>query len=269
VINESDKKQNFKDRNIIYNDMALNNFILEKTKLAELKRKNSQSLAVKIIIVIMSVIVTVFLCFMIYKSTITIEGIISVLLAFFSISISVFFYIKASETSNTFYDRSYDIMKDVSVSLGKIEERFGERLNSMNNTLCSIASIKDATKQDLDEKEKEKDKIIKDLMNASEQKGLDLKMYKARLDEVNAEAEQLRQTLSNLDTNKSNYNNYDYYQRFSLWAKYLNSKEIHRLLNGERISSENKEAYQLGIHLGFLTEQGFLTDFARNTLLHY
>ena len=46
------------------------------------------------------------------------------MLAFFSIFISIFFYFKADETSTRFYDSSYKVMKDISVTLGKIEDRW-------------------------------------------------------------------------------------------------------------------------------------------------
>lgn len=84
---------------------------------------------------IAALVVISFLCVMMYKNNFSIESLLSLLLAFFSIFISVFFYFKASDTSNDFYDKSYDIMKDVSVTLGKIEAQFGEKLNNMNEKL--------------------------------------------------------------------------------------------------------------------------------------
>ena len=86
------------------------------------------------------IIVISFLCGMMYKNNFSIESLLSLLLAFFSIFISVFFYFKASDTSNDFYDKSYNIMKDVSVTLGKIEAQFGEKLNNMNEKLGHLSA---------------------------------------------------------------------------------------------------------------------------------
>ena len=49
------------------------------------------------------------------KKSFSFDSVLSTLLAFFSIFISIFFYFKADETSTNFYKSSYDIMKDVSI----------------------------------------------------------------------------------------------------------------------------------------------------------
>lgn len=90
---------------------------------------------IKIIIAVtvslISLAFTILICISMYKNGLTVESILSLLLAFFSIFISIFFYFKADETSNKFYDSSYEFMKEQSVLLGRIEERFGEKFETV------------------------------------------------------------------------------------------------------------------------------------------
>lgn len=60
------------------------------------------------------------------------SDLLSLVLAIFAIALSVVFYLKASETSNTFYDNTYRFTKDVSEILGRIESGFGERLRHLD-----------------------------------------------------------------------------------------------------------------------------------------
>jgi hypothetical protein len=63
---------------------------------------------------------------------------ISLILAFFSILLSAAFYFKATDTSNKFYDRTYLFMKDLGDILGRMEERFGERLQNISEATGEI-----------------------------------------------------------------------------------------------------------------------------------
>lgn len=63
---------------------------------------------------------------------------ISLILAFFSIALSAAFYFKATETSNKFYDRTFAFMKNLFEILGRIEERFGERLQNITEATGEI-----------------------------------------------------------------------------------------------------------------------------------
>lgn len=122
---------------------------------------------------IITIIIVVFLCIMIYKNSFSIETLLSFLLAFFSIFISVLFYFKATESSNKFYDNSYHFMKDISVTLGKIEERFGEKLQNINDKIAEAYIKKEKTETKLEEKEQDKEEIeqlLKDKELSEEQK---------------------------------------------------------------------------------------------------
>ena len=58
--------------------------------------------------------------------------ILSILLAFFAIGLSIAFYFKATETANTFYDNTYKFTKEISEILGRIEAGFGEKLRHID-----------------------------------------------------------------------------------------------------------------------------------------
>lgn len=116
-----------------------NNIMDVLNKLLELEKEKHKTSLIKITVCVVGGIGTVMfiglLCYRLVKTDFSFDSILSTLLAFFSIFISIFFYFKADETSTNFYKSSYDIMKDVSVTLGKIEERFGEKLNSLNDKI--------------------------------------------------------------------------------------------------------------------------------------
>lgn len=63
---------------------------------------------------------------------------LSMLVAFFAIGLSVAFYFKATDTSNRFYDNSYAFTKDVSEILGRMEAGFGERLRHLDEGYSGI-----------------------------------------------------------------------------------------------------------------------------------
>lgn len=56
-------------------------------------------------------------------------------------------------------------MKDVSVALGKIEERFGEKLNSLNDKVSHLDNVSSEESEEIQEQKDDKDKIINELMD--------------------------------------------------------------------------------------------------------
>jgi transposase len=60
------------------------------------------------------------------------NALLSLILALFSVGLSVLFYFKATDTSNLFYDNTYKFTKDISEILGRIEAGFGERLRHLD-----------------------------------------------------------------------------------------------------------------------------------------
>lgn len=102
---------------------------------------------------------------------------LSMIVAFFAISLSVVFYFKATDTSNRFYDNSYAFTKDVSEILGRMEAGFGERLKHLDEGYSGIRDkfdrmpfdstklMKDIEKEkkEINEKEAEQHKMLEDL----------------------------------------------------------------------------------------------------------
>lgn len=72
-------------------------------------------------------------------SNLDFSDLLSLLLALFSIGISVAFYLKATETSNTFYDNTYKFTQDTSQILGRIEERFGQKLDHLDQGYTGVS----------------------------------------------------------------------------------------------------------------------------------
>jgi hypothetical protein len=98
------------------------------------------------------------------------SDLLSLLLAIFSIGLSVAFYFKATDTSNKFYDNTFKFTKDISEILGRIEAGFGERLRHLDEGYSGLrekfsggfqvdAEEIENTKKEL---EKEKEKLEKE-----------------------------------------------------------------------------------------------------------
>lgn len=168
--------------------------ILDKLLLLKEKEKSPSFLRKTIYVVsaISFIAFVVLICSSIYKNNFTAESILSTLLAFFSIFISVFFYFKADETSTNFYDSSYKFMKDISVTLGKIEERFGEKLNSLNDKVSHLdRESKEATKE-IEDKQEDKDRIINELMEKANLNAEERENYRRELEKKDQEISQLQ-----------------------------------------------------------------------------
>lgn len=168
--------------------------ILDKMlKLQEKEKKPSFfKKTICIVASICVVIFVIFICIIIYKNNFTTESILSTLLAFFSIFISIFFYFKADETSSKFYDSSYKFMKDISVTLGKIEERFGEKLNSLSDKVSHLDRESKAATEEIEDKQEDKDRIINELMEKANLNEAERSEYKKMLESKDQEIEQLR-----------------------------------------------------------------------------
>jgi hypothetical protein len=60
------------------------------------------------------------------------SDLLSLIMAIFAIVLSILFYLKATETSNTFYDNTYQFTSHISEILGRIEASFTERLRHID-----------------------------------------------------------------------------------------------------------------------------------------
>lgn len=186
-----------KDRN------ELNEINTTLDKMIQLETSKNKVNIYKVILLIAGCIagllIVTALCFIFYKNSFSLESLLSLLLAFFSIFISVFFYFKTEETSNHFYDMSYDFMKDVSVTLGKIEERFGEKLNNLNDKVSHLSYAKEEKTEELQTVEDEKQKMIDELLDKAKLNETQKEEYVKRLREKEEEADSLRRQLRRID----------------------------------------------------------------------
>lgn len=179
------------------------------------------------------------------------------LLAFFSIFIAIFFYFKADETSNRFYDTSYSFMKDVSVTLGKIEERFGEKLNNLNDKISHISMEKEEKKEELQNVEDERQDVINELLDRAKLDASEKAEYLDRLRKKEDEADALRLQLQRLDMRyknllKNRENAYPSdFDKFSRRDMYF--------LENKHISDWPLYLKKKMIDLGFASETGELT----------
>jgi hypothetical protein len=93
---------------------------------------------------------------------------LSLVVAFFSLCLSIAFYFKASETSNKFYDNTYKFTKDISEKIGRMDERFGERLThidqDINRHLDIDKNVIDQTEKEIKKEKKE----VSDISNSRE-----------------------------------------------------------------------------------------------------
>lgn len=143
---------------------------------AKQKRTPAWKVVIYIFIGILTTGFFAFSCFMMYNQSFTMETLLAVLLSFFSIALSIMFYIQSEKSSSTYYIRSYEIMKDVSVALGKIETGFGEKLSNIKEHMAKIEIQKEEMEDKLEQGEREekdiKTKITEPKISADERKKL-------------------------------------------------------------------------------------------------
>ncbi|MBI2512728.1 MAG: hypothetical protein HYV96_12180 [Opitutae bacterium] len=97
-------------------------------------------------------------------SNLSTTDVLSILLALFSVALSVMFYFKGSEESAQFYNHSYTFTKDISQVLGRIEAGFGERLRHLDENYSDVRDRLDGVKVERSkavEKVKEEEKDVK------------------------------------------------------------------------------------------------------------
>ena len=254
-------------------DISTYNEVLDK--LLKLNSNKAPKIIYKIIacitVCIIAIVFAVLLCFIICKNNFTLESILSVLLAFFSIFISVLFYFKADEANSKFYDSSYNFMKDVSVTLGKIEERFGEKLNSMNEKLSHMENEKTETQQEIATAESEKDQIINDLLKKSKMSETEQQQYKAKLARKEEETELLKRRLYKMENNQiclydNRMKDSSKTESAAIFINSLSSDNINRLLQGEALKDISNKMLQMGLRSEVINSQGFVTEIGKELI---
>lgn len=125
---------------------------------------------------------------------------LSVLLAFFSVGLSVAFYFKATDTSNAFYDNTYKFTQDIAGLLVKIESGFGEKLKSIDENYgrmrgyfeSGTTAHSNVLKADLQQEKQEFEKVLKEREHL-------IKDLLAKANIQDEEREKFRQVLSEKD----------------------------------------------------------------------
>lgn len=232
-------------------------------KMLELEKEKHKISPIKVTICMAGGIGTVMfiglLCYRLVKTDLSFDSILSTLLAFFSIFISIFFYFKADETSTNFYKSSYDIMKDVSIALGKIEERFGEKLNSLNDKISHLDSISSEKSEKIKEQKDDKDKIINELMDKANLNEKEREEYKQQLEDNERKIEILKkqQLIAQREAENLRLRLMDSSELEDRWEP--KNRVLISLLNGEKNNFSIATIQKL-IRLGYIDEDGNINE---------
>lgn len=172
---------------------------------------------VKAICILVAVGVT---CYKIYLTpialTVDFPTLLSLLLALFSVGLAALFYFKATETSNTFYDNTYNFTKDIAQLLAKIESGFGEKLRNLDegyssvrdyiqNSSSSSNDIDDTKqkiageKQEIEKVVEERNQIVRKLLEQSQLQEEEKEAVALQLAEKEQELEASQKELSRMN----------------------------------------------------------------------
>lgn len=203
---------------------------LEKTKQ---QKTPAWKIITLIFIGISAVAFISFCCYMMYKQSFTMETLLAVLLSFFSIALSIMFYIQSEKSSSAYYMRSYEIMKEVSVTLGKIEASFGEKLSHINSSLEKFENNKKMIEDKLEQGEKEeteiKEKITKEKLNSEEKTKL-----LEDLQRITRENYELKNNLEKIERIRKD----EMIRHSAIREKLINQENIlNEIMNDKRIKS--------------------------------
>lgn len=244
---------------------------------------------IKIIIAVtvslISLAFALLICFVIYSNGLTAESILSMLLAFFSIFISIFFYFKADETSSRFYDSSYEFMKEQSELLGRIEERFGEKFENLFSRIDHLDAGQVEKETELHGKTEEISDIVSELVQTitthkqpekTDELLAEIQKYAIELAEKKAEYNQLAENLQEIRQEAQEASHYvktlqtilpnSVSEDMLRFFAELSNKELTYLLRcGGRIQSSNS-AYRLARSYGLCNEKGQLSSELKKAL---
>ncbi len=150
-------------------------------------------------------------------ATFSFTDFLALVLALFSVALSVAFYFKATEASNQFYDNTYRFTKEMSEILGRIEAGFGERLRhldegytGMRDRLDKMPPYGGATHSDVQKEEEEIRKreieqkaVIEDLARKAKLADHEKRALFANLAQKSEELEQARIELRQMQESRT------------------------------------------------------------------
>ena len=142
-------------------------------------------------------------------ATFSFTDFLALVLALFSVALSVAFYFKATEASNQFYDNTYRFTKEMSEILGRIEAGFGERLRNLDEGYSGMrdrldklppysgATVSEVKKEEeeIRRKEEEQKALIEELARKAKLAQHEKQALFANLAQKSEELEQARMEL--------------------------------------------------------------------------
>lgn len=148
--------------------------------------------------------------------TVDFPTLLSLLLALFSVGLAALFYFKATETSNTFYDNTYNFTKDIAQLLIKIESGFGEKLRNLDEGYAAMRSQLQSApyqngdteetkqkikgeKQEIEKVIEERNKIVSNLLERSQLEQEEKEKILAELAEKEKELESSQRVLNKMN----------------------------------------------------------------------
>ena len=164
------------------------------------------------------------------------SDLLALILALFSVWLSIAFYFKATDASNQFYDNTYRFTKEMSEMLGRIEAGFGEKLKHLDEGYSGIrerfdrmpayAQITNADvkkeEEEIRQKEQEQKALLEDLAQKAKLAEHEKRALFANLAQKSEELDQARMELRRMQ-NSSHRSSEDSAARRSL-LRYVASK---------------------------------------------
>lgn len=150
-------------------------------------------------------------------ATFSFTDFLALVLALFSVALSVAFYFKATEASNQFYDNTYRFTKEMSEILGRIEAGFGERLRHLDEGYTGMrdrldkmppyggATYSDVKKEEeeIQKRENEQKAVIEDLARKAKLADHEKRALFANLAQKSEELEQARIELRQMQESRT------------------------------------------------------------------
>lgn len=193
-----------------------------------------------IVVILTSVISWKLLWTNISLSELKATDILSILIALFAMGLSVAFYFKATDTSNSFYDNSYKFTKDMSEILGRIEAGFGERLKHLDEGYSTMSRKFDGlpyglTKEQAEHKiekeeeaieknEDERQKMIAELINKADMQELEKKEFLGKLEHKEKQLSMMRGRINELTNQVESSENIEKKAHISNYLAHLMKK---------------------------------------------
>lgn len=164
-------------------------------------------------------------------------------------------------------------MKDQSNVLGRIEERFGEKFESLISRFDHLETKKISTEEKIDITQEEISKTlseaIAELSKENQITKEQLESYKERLEQKNNEYQRLRNDLIEIKNESQNMRLYmnsntinDNIERF---ISILTPKDVNYILNNKKLQRSNK-TYLYAVKYGLCDDEGIIYPEIKNYL---